>query len=203
MRIHTHVNPFSCRQEFKSLAEYVNLDNYTGIDLEIGFGQATFIIDYAKQHPTQIIIGVEVRKKTVDLLLQRLATENVSNVLALHGSGNVCIANTFAPATLDNIFIFHPDPWIKRRHSNRRIVNSEFLAHAQEKLKPTGRLYISTDVESLWQEMLATINKNGAFTQQDDHAFWDNFYTTRWTQLCKEKNRTIFYGTFTKTNITQ
>lgn len=196
MRIRTHTNPLSCRQRFKKLSEYIDPRSFSGIDFEIGFGQEVFIINYAKQHPTRLIIGVEVRKKAVDLLQKRLAQENITNVLVFHGSGNLCIQDLFDDAMLDTIFIFHPDPWLKRRHHNRRIINQELLTSIACKLAPTGRLYISTDVASLWTSIQQDITSNTRLIQQDDQAFWSTFYSTRWTQMCQEKKRPIFYGTF-------
>jgi tRNA (guanine-N7-)-methyltransferase len=196
MRIRTHTNPLSCRQRFKKLNEYIDPRSFSGIDFEIGFGQEVFILNYAKQHPTRLVIGVEVRKKAVDLLKKRLEQENIHNVLVFHGSGNICIQDLFEDATIDTIFIFHPDPWLKRRHHNRRIVNQELLTIIADKLTPTGKLYLSTDVASLWTGIQQDIIDNTRLIQSHDYAFWETFYSTRWTQMCQEKNRHIFYGTF-------
>lgn len=196
MRIRTHTNPLSCRQRFKKLNEYIDPQTFSGIDFEIGFGQEVFIIEYAKQHPTRLVIGVEVRKKAVDLLKKRLAQENIQNVLVFHGSGTICIQDLFDDAAINTIFIFHPDPWLKRRHHNRRIINKDLLATIASKLTPSGKLYLSTDVESLWASIQQDIIHNGQLIQRDDQEFWETFYSTRWTQMCQEKNRPIFYGTF-------
>ncbi len=196
MRIRTHTNPFYCRQRFKNLKALIDPAQYTGIDFEIGFGQGTFIFDYARQHPNRLIVGAEVRKKTVELLQKKIDTHKLENILALHGNGHICLEDMFGNNSIDNIFIFHPDPWMKRRHNNRRVINLDFVSHAHKKLKKTGKLYISTDVKLLWEYMLETITYSGKFTRTQNSEFWENFYSTRWTDMCREKQRTIFYGTF-------
>jgi tRNA (guanine-N7-)-methyltransferase len=196
MRIRTHTNPLNYRQRFKKLNAYGFSTSNTGINFEIGFGQETFILDYAQQHPTQLIVGAEVKKKAVTLMQGKIDARKITNLLVLHGNGHMCLEDMFDDHTLNNIFIFHPDPWMKRRHYNRRVINEHFLALVFKKLKPTGKLYISTDVESLWKYINEVIVANNKFTQADDPVFWQEFYATRWTDMCREKQRTIFYETF-------
>lgn len=196
MRIRTHTNPLNYRQRFKKLQDYGFANTLDGIDFEIGFGQEAFIINHAQQTQNRLIVGVEVKKKAVTLLQEKIDERQLTNLLALHGNGHMCLEDTFDDHTIDNIYIFHPDPWMKRRHYNRRVINEHLLALAYQKLKQTGKLYISTDVESLWEYIMGLIAASNNFTRIDDPIFWQEFYTTRWTDMCREKQRTIFYGTF-------
>lgn len=197
MRIRTHTNPLNYPHRFKKLNEYTLPTTITGVDFEIGFGQEAFILDHAQQHATRLIVGVEVRKKAVDLMQERINARKLQNLLALHGNGHLCLEDTFDDHTIDNMFIFHPDPWMKRRHHNRRVINEQLLELTHKKLKPTGKIYISTDVESLWQYITELITASGKFTKIKDPVFWQEFYSTRWSDMCRAKQRTIFYGTFT------
>ncbi len=196
MRIRTHTNPLSYTQRFKKLHEYGYTESYTGIDFEIGFGQEAFILDYAQQNPTRIIVGAEIRKRAVELLKERIDERKITNVLALHGNGQMCLDDLFDDHSVDNIFIFHPDPWMKHRHQNRRVITDTILSLAHQKLKATGKMYISTDVESLWEYINSVITANGKFSLIEDPVFWQEVYSTQWTDMCLEKNRTIFFGTF-------
>jgi tRNA (guanine-N(7)-)-methyltransferase len=210
MRIRTHTNPLSYRQRFNKLIDYIAIDAKTTneqqlplsykdinhVDFEIGFGNGDFLLNYAHHNPTRMVIGAEVRKKTVELFNERLKNHTISNILTLHGNGQICLEDVFDDHQVDNIFVFHPDPWIKQRHNNRRIINNDFLVLVHQKLKSSGKLYISTDVASLWESMLAIIKNNNNFALIDNHGFWQEFYSTRWTQMCREQQRTIFYGTF-------
>ncbi len=220
MRIRTHTNPLSYNYRFKKLNELLTSMQAPGsksgagspscpgrhshlgdggtslIDFEIGFGQESFILDYAQQNPTRLIVGAEVRKLAVELLHEKIAEQHITNVLALHGNGHMCLEDIFEDNSVDNIFIFHPDPWMKRRHNNRRVINDTLITLAHQKLKSTGKMYISTDVPSLWEYINGVINASNKFAISEDPVFWQEIYSTHWTDMCREQNRTIFYATF-------
>lgn len=206
MRIRTHTNPLSCTQHFEKLdavkilqklqdsPESLNFDGK--IDFEIGFGQSAFIRNHAKNHPNRLVVGVEVRKKTVEVMQERVNADSIKNIHLVFGNGSVCLSEMFENNSLNNIFIFHPDPWLKRRHLKRRLVNSDLLINAQQKLKLSGRIYVSTDVEPLWIEMHKTFKENPNFKEVQDTDFWTNYYQNRWDDISKEKGRQTYFGTF-------
>ncbi|MFH1254067.1 MAG: tRNA (guanosine(46)-N7)-methyltransferase TrmB [bacterium] len=200
MRIRTHSNPLSCTQHFEKLDVAKirpELTEFNGkIDFEIGFGQSIFIRNHAKNHPSRLVVGVEVRKKTVEVMQERVDADNIKNIHLVFGNGSVCLAEMFENNSLENIFIFHPDPWLKRRHLKRRLVNPDLLITAQQKLKIGGRIYVSTDVEALWIEMHKTFKENPNFTEVEDSDFWTNYYQNRWDDISKEKGRQTYFGTF-------
>ena len=94
------------------------------------------------------------------------------------------------------IFIFHPDPWPKSRHRKRRLINASFLEIMQRKLKPNGKLYLSTDVLELWQDMLETITTSLKFEIDQDEEFWTTLYQTRWHEISQQHQRTLSFATF-------
>jgi len=196
MRIRTHTNPLSYKQRFEKLSTYADPQAYEALDFEIGFGQERFMLDYAQQHPQRLVVGAEVRKKAVELMQEKITQRNIPNVIALHGNGHICLEDLFEDATLDALFIFHPDPWMKRRHYNRRVVTLQMLKVAAAKLKPAGRLYISTDVADLWEYINELIAASGCFDAAQDDGFWRDFYSTRWSDIAQEKQRTVLFGTF-------
>ena len=196
MRIRTHTNPFCCRQRFKRLNKPDAIDFRRELDLEIGFGKGLFIREYAKKNLDRFVVGVDVRKKTVELLQQQIMLDDIKNIYPAHGNGYICLQDMFDDRSVDNIFIFHPDPWLKRRHQNRRVINEPFLDVAKKKLKKTGKIYVSTDVESLWDDIIEMFNKSCFFVQKKQETFWNDYYLTRWYEISKEKKRNIFYATF-------
>ncbi len=197
MRIRTHTNPLSYRQRFDQLDPLSIYSNYSGqLDLEIGFGQCSFIKNYAQANLSRLIIGVEVRKKAVELMQVQLLADNIQNAYLVHGNGYVCLQDMFLDHSLDNIFVFHPDPWVKQRHSNRRVINQDFIACAAQKLKSGGKIHVSTDVEFLWLEICDFFKAHDCFAKKDDDPFWECYYMTRWDEISNEKQRKTAYATF-------
>jgi tRNA (guanine-N7-)-methyltransferase len=97
---------------------------------------------------------------------------------------------------LDRVFVFHPDPWFKKRHHKRRVINESFLSLLKPKLTANAVLYVSTDVEPLWEAMMESIEASQLFTPYQDPAFWENSYHTHWQQFSQRENRTSFTGAF-------
>ena len=197
MRIRTHTNPFSCTQQFKKLEPKKVFPSFQGkLDFEIGFGQSSFIKDYATHNQDRLVVGIEVRKKAADIMAEKIKQENINNVHIVHGNGTICLQDMFTDRSLDNIFIFHPDPWMKKRHYKRRLINNKFLEIAQKKLKLGGKIHVSTDVESLWEQIISEFSRSTNFVQQKHDTFWKTYYSTRWDDIVQEKNRKTFYSTF-------
>ncbi|MFH1643876.1 MAG: tRNA (guanosine(46)-N7)-methyltransferase TrmB [bacterium] len=200
MRIRTHTNPFNCTNRFEKL-NLKNISHFKGkLDLEIGFGQSSFILNHALKNPESFIVGVEVRKKAVELMEEKIKNQNIENVCVFHGNGNICLSDMFEDKSLDNIFIFHPDPWMKNRHNNRRLINEDFLNLAGKKLKKEGKIFVATDVEELWQEIKKVFSKNKNFTEIKMDEFWTEYYSGRWDEISKQKGKAIFYATFKAVN---
>lgn len=171
----------------------------TGIDLEVGFGQSTFVIDHAQRNPTRLVVGVEVRKQAVAYVQEIATASGAKNIHLVYGNGSLCLQDMFLDGMLDTIFIFHPDPWVKRRHHKRRLINPAFIELCKTKLKVGGKIHISTDVQELWQEIVQTFSDFGdAFVSISDDPFWVTDYTTRWDAFSKSQQRTTFCATFCK-----
>ncbi len=195
MRVRTHSNPLACTKEFTKLDPYKVFPNFNGtLDFEIGFGQSSFIRDYAQTNPEHLVVGIDVRKKTFDLMAEKVKAENISNIHLAVGNGQRCLEQMFDDQSIDNIFIFHPDPWVKRRHHKRRLINESFTTIARKKLKPSGKIYVSTDVKVLWEQICHIFTK-ADFIQINDAAFWAA-YATRWHTISLEKNRQTYCATF-------
>jgi tRNA (guanine-N7-)-methyltransferase len=163
--------------------------------LEIGFGQSSFIKNYADSNPENLVVGVEVRKRAVQVMQEKLLASPTPNIHLVHGNGTACLEQMFPDACLDAIFIFHPDPWRKHRHQKRRVISAEFLTVATQKLKDGGRIHVSTDVAFLWDDIKESFNAQPSFTLINDDAFWQT-YSTRWHEIAQEKQRETFYATY-------
>jgi tRNA (guanine-N7-)-methyltransferase len=113
--------------------------------MEIGFGmgEATAII--AKNHPDNAYIAVDVHPPGIGKLLSRIDEDKLSNVKVIEDDVHVVLQHMFADHCLDGIHLFFPDPWPKKKHNKRRIVNDGFLKLIHPKLKKGGFIHIATD----------------------------------------------------------
>ena len=136
--------------------------------VEIGFGNGE-ALRYAAQHdPQRDLIGIEVHAPGVGRLLNALAADDARNVRLYHHDAVEVLNNEIADASLDEIRIYFPDPWHKKRHNKRRLVQPEFAALLARKLSATGRLHLATDwqdyAEQMWDVLDATpgiVNRAG------------------------------------------
>ncbi len=196
MRVRNHTNPFNITQRFdpKWLA---HLPPDQPLDVEIGFGRGVFLRYWAAKHLLHKVIGIEVRKQMVDILQSRVDDQLLPQLQLLHGNGLFFLQDCVPDNRLDRLFIFHPDPWFKKRHRKRRVVTDQYSQLLFQKLKPTGKLYVSTDVDLLWQDMCQTLTVAGfKALPQDD--FWQTHYNTHWHEFSITDNRTLFFQTFQK-----
>jgi tRNA (guanine-N7-)-methyltransferase len=113
--------------------------------LEIGFGRGEFLIDLALRAPAVAHVGVEISRKRVLKQARRLAKTEIANVRLVHGTGEEAIAELFAPASLDAVWINFSDPWPKKRHHRRRLVQAPLVAAIADRLVPGGVLHVATD----------------------------------------------------------
>jgi tRNA (guanine-N7-)-methyltransferase len=113
--------------------------------LEIGFGNGENLLALAAAHPQQDFIGAEVHAPGVGHLLHKAAGAGLSNLRVTRQDAVELLRQRIAPESLDAILVLFPDPWHKKRHHKRRLVNAEFAALAATRLKPGGALQLATD----------------------------------------------------------
>jgi tRNA (guanine-N7-)-methyltransferase len=121
--------------------------------LEIGFGNGEQVEFAAAQEPQRDFIGIEVHGPGVGRLLNGLAAANASNVRVYQHDAVEVLEKEIADATLDEVRIYFPDPWHKKRHHKRRLIRPAFVALVCAKLKPGGRLHLATDWENYAEQM--------------------------------------------------
>ena len=115
------------------------------IIMEIGFGmgEATAII--AKNHPNIGYIAVDVHPPGIGKLLGRIVENDLKNLRVIEDDVHIVLPHMFEDETLDAIHLYFPDPWPKKKHNKRRIVNEGFLSLIHPKLKKDGYIHIATD----------------------------------------------------------
>jgi tRNA (guanine-N7-)-methyltransferase len=113
--------------------------------MEIGFGmgEATAII--AKNHPNNGYIAVDVHPPGIGKLLARIVENDLTNLKVIEDDVHVVLQHMIPDQSLDGIHLYFPDPWPKKKHNKRRIVNEGFLKLIHPKLKKGGFIHIATD----------------------------------------------------------
>jgi len=122
--------------------------------LEIGFGNGEQLLFAAQNEPGKNLVGLEVHAPGVGRLLQGAAELGVDNLKAYCHDAVEVLHHEVADASVDEVRIYFPDPWHKKRHHKRRLVQPEFVALLARKLKPSGLLHLATDWEDYARQML-------------------------------------------------
>jgi tRNA (guanine-N7-)-methyltransferase len=125
--------------------------------LEIGFGMGGATAHIAARQPETLFIGCEVHEPGVGALLKLIGEQGLDNIRILRHDAVEVLTHMVAPGTLDGRHVFFPDPWHKKRHHKRRLIQPPFARLAAERLKPGGYLHCATDWEPYAQQMLAVL----------------------------------------------
>ncbi len=139
--------------------------------LEIGFGMGDSLIEMARQAPEKDFIGIEVHPPGVGRLLARAAEEGLSNIRVYCDDAIEVLERCIPDASLDTLQLFFPDPWPKKRHHKRRIVQPEFAQKIRQKLTIGGCFHMATDWENYAEHMMEVMSaadgyRNAAGTGQ-------------------------------------
>ena len=122
--------------------------------LEIGFGMGETTAAIAQQHPENDYLGIEVHTPGVGSLLKRVADLQLKNVRLIQHDAVEVLRHMIAPAALDGVHLFFPDPWPKKRHHKRRLIQPAFVALLASRLKPGATIHAATDWEDYARQML-------------------------------------------------
>ena len=176
--------------------------NSNPLTVEIGFGMGDSLLEMAAANPQIIFLGIEVHKPGVGKLLHGVVEQNLSNVKVFCHDAKEILAHCLPPASIARLLIFFPDPWHKKRHNKRRLVQTDFITQQLPLLADGGRIHLATDWEPYAEHMVEAMeavegieNLNGAgqFWQQPDrpetkferrgirlgHGVWDLLYKKR------------------------
>jgi tRNA (guanine-N7-)-methyltransferase len=137
------VHGIEFKQEQIKISEIFPTSNKVIMEIGFGMGEATAII--AKNHPNNGYIAVDVHPPGIGKLLARIVENDLTNLKVIEEDVHVVLQHMIADESLDGIHLFFPDPWPKKKHNKRRIVNEGFLALIHPKIKKGGFIHIATD----------------------------------------------------------
>ena len=130
--------------------------------LEIGFGMGHSLVEMAAASPQINYLGVEVHRPGVGKLLHSMAERGVENIRVYCDDAVPVLEECIADAGLDGVQIFFPDPWHKKRHHKRRLIQPGFVTLLCRKLKPGGFLHLATDWENYAEHMMEVLSAEPA-----------------------------------------
>ncbi|WP_199609477.1 tRNA (guanosine(46)-N7)-methyltransferase TrmB [Flocculibacter collagenilyticus] len=131
--------------------------------LEIGFGMGKSLVEMAKNAPEKDFIGIEVHRPGVGACLSEAAEHDVKNLRVYEHDAVEVLRDNIPNNSLATVQLFFPDPWHKKRHHKRRIVQTEFVSKLQEKLKIGGVFHMATDWENYAEHMIEVMNQMEGF----------------------------------------
>jgi tRNA (guanine-N7-)-methyltransferase len=131
------------KQEQINIPEIFPTSDKVIMEIGFGMGEATAII--AKNHPKNGYLAVDVHPPGIGKLLARIVENDLANLKVIEEDVHVVLQHMIADESLDGIHLFFPDPWPKKKHNKRRIVNEGFLALIHPKIKKGGFIHIATD----------------------------------------------------------
>jgi tRNA (guanine-N7-)-methyltransferase len=126
--------------------------------LEIGCGMGETTVAIAAAHPQHDYIGIEVHTPGVGSLLKQIDELNLHNVRVIQHDAVAVLETMIAPASLDGLHIYFPDPWPKKRQQKRRLIQPAFVALAASRLKPGAYLHAATDWQEYAEQILAVLS---------------------------------------------
>lgn len=167
--------------------------------LEIGFGMGAATAEIAAGRPDTDFLGVEVHTPGVGALLKRIGEQNLGNLRIIQHDAVEVLTHMMAPASLAGVHVYFPDPWHKKRHHKRRLIQPPLVALMASRLAPCGVLHCATDWQPYAEQMLEVLsaepllrNTAAAYAERPDyrpltkfearglklgHGVWDLLFT--------------------------
>jgi len=133
------------------------------LSVEIGSNRANFLAGLSERRPERFHVGLEWRKKYVDLGHRMFQRRGIENALLLQADANFAMPILFDDGQIEEVFILFPDPWWKKRHYKRRVIQPDFLDLMHRKMSSGGILWIRTDVGPLADDMRDTLDAHKSF----------------------------------------
>ncbi len=164
--------------------------------LEIGFGGGEHLAHQAALFPQVDFIGAEPFRNGVAKLLALIEEKSIGNI-RIHDDDVRYLLEKLPPSSLSKIFVLYPDPWPKKRHNDRRIVNAETLKQFHALLKPDGLLLFASDIDDYNDWTLRECREHGGFELAGNSGQpFENWLQTRYEAKARREGRATRYLTF-------
>lgn len=135
------------------------------LEIEIGVGKGTFLVARAKQRPEVNFIGIEYAGPYAKFTADRIRRNHLDNVKMLHADADRFFKVALPDESVFRVHLYYPDPWPKRKHRRRRLLQPDFLNHVRRVLKPGGQFLIVTDHRDYFEHMYTVITEAPGFAR--------------------------------------
>jgi tRNA (guanine-N7-)-methyltransferase len=140
--------------------------------LEIGFGNGEHLAKLAAAHPERDYLGIEVHRPGVGHLLMLAAAQDIGNLRVSDHDAVEVLREQIPAAALDEVLVLFPDPWHKKRHHKRRLIQAPFVELIASRLRADGVFKLATDWQEYAQQMLAVISGSPDFANLSPSGDW-------------------------------
>ena len=141
---------------------------YSGVKLEIGIGNGDALISMASADPDNLYIGIEVHEPGIGRCLNNAKQQGLENLRLISHDAIEVLQHMIRPQSLQQVMLFFPDPWHKKRHHKRRIVNADFRDLLDNCLQPGGRFHAATDWQDYAEHIAAEFLMDARFENLGD-----------------------------------
>lgn len=148
---------------FETLSLPALFPEQQALEVEIGCGDGSFLVNYAEQHPERNFLGIERLLGRIRKLDRKAVRRGLTNLSIIRVEAGYGIQHLIPQGTVSAYHIYFPDPWPKRRHWKNRLIAPSLLDPLTRSLEPGGRIYLRTDNEDYFQQMLETMNGDPRF----------------------------------------
>jgi tRNA (guanine-N7-)-methyltransferase len=152
-----HANPFTVRGPVAVPSWDSVFGRRAPLAVDVGCGPGLFVVELARARPDLNVVGLEIRQHLVEATLQAARAAELGNAHALVANANLHLGALFAPNSVAQISFNFPDPWYKKRHHKRRVLNAALLADLLPQLRPGAQVHAMTDYEPLAVQMQQTL----------------------------------------------
>jgi len=189
-----HVNPLSKNfNEIERIPSLIEMfgDSKLNLHLDIGCASGEFLFDLALVNTSWNYLGMEIREKLSKTAKEKVREKEIKNLYFVFGNANNIlndVQSKFIIKNLKSISFNFPDPWFKKRHHKRRVIQPELINMLSKSLQKGSLIFIKTDVKDLFNYMDNTISSNFNFKKIDEKDFnYSNSFNPNKVQTNREK----------------
>ena len=159
-----HANPFAVRGAVERVDWADVYRREAPFALDIGCGPGRFVCDLAGAHPEWNVLGLEIRQHLVEETRYTAAAMGLAHAWAMVANANVHLADLLPPRSVAFVSVNFPDPWYKKRHRKRRVVNAAWVDQLCGKLLPGAEFHAMTDFQPVAEEIREVMESHPRFT---------------------------------------